>query len=124
MSDMSDRVKMALKAAGLSQTAFAEKTGLAKSSVSMICSGANKPSEHTKRDICSFCNVRREWLETGDGEMMQKRTRNEELVDFMNRVQDMPESKMAQLIAAMSRLTDEQWEAFADLIVALANKPK
>lgn len=63
---------MVRKAAGLSMRAFADRIGIKSSSVSLLETGKNNPSERTIRAICSEFHVSRVWLETGIGEMQDR----------------------------------------------------
>ena len=67
--EMNERIKAIRTKAGLTQDAFAEKIGITKSSVSMLESGRNNPSEQTIRLICREFNVDYAWLTDGVGEM-------------------------------------------------------
>lgn len=53
----------------LSQEEFGKRIHITKSSVSLLESGKNKPSDQTKALTCSEFNIRMEWLEKGMGEM-------------------------------------------------------
>ena len=57
-----------------------------------------------------------EWLRTGEGEMFQPKSRNEELMEFATTVAEGdPGSIQAQLLSVMARLTDQQWEVLAQV---------
>lgn len=47
---------------------FGERIGITKSSVSLLESGKNNPSEQTIRLICKEFSINEHWLRTGDGE--------------------------------------------------------
>ena len=66
---MHTRIDRVVKESGLTKTAFGKRIGIGQSMTSMICNGTAKPSDRTIADICREFNVRREWLETGKGEM-------------------------------------------------------
>lgn len=65
---VNDRIKIVRKRLDLTQQEFADRLGLKRNSVSLIESGRNT-SEQTIIAICREFGVRREWLETGEGEM-------------------------------------------------------
>lgn len=117
---MNERIKELRKKLKISQKVMAEKLNLSENYIFLMERGDRQPSDRTILDICREFNVNEQWLRTGEGEMEIKRTRNEELLDFFNSVADMPESKKAKVVTAMSRMTDEQWEQFADLVLVLA----
>lgn len=75
--------------------------------------------------ICREFNVSETWLRTGEGEMFQPKSRNEELFEFAAKVAEGdPGSIQSQLLAVMSRLTDEQWEVLAQVAGILRRKQK
>lgn len=64
-----ERIQRIREDSGLSMEKFGQRIGIGRSSVSMIEKGINNPSRQTIELICREFNVRREWLETGEGEM-------------------------------------------------------
>lgn len=64
---MKDRIKAVRKKKHLSQEAFGNELGITKSSVSLLESGKNSPSEQTIKLICSAFKVNEDWLRTGAG---------------------------------------------------------
>ena len=78
--------------------------------------GRNPPNDTVITLICREFNVSEEWLRTGEGEMFQPKSRNEELFEFATKVAEGdPSSIQAQLLAVMAGLTDEQWEVLAQV---------
>ena len=66
---MHERIKRVREEiAGMSQRAFAQRIGITGSSIALLKSGKNNPSEQTIRAICREFNISRSWLETGKGE--------------------------------------------------------
>ena len=65
-----DRIKEVREHTGLSATDFGAKIGIKKSSVSLLESGKNNPSERTILAICREFNVNETWLRTGAGSML------------------------------------------------------
>lgn len=66
---VNERIQRVREDSGLSMEKFGQRIGIGRSSVSMIEKGINNPSRQTVDLICREFNVRREWLETGEGEM-------------------------------------------------------
>lgn len=78
---LSDRVKQVRQYAGLNQTEFGSRLGVAAASISKIEKGINNPSDQTIKLICSEFGISRHWLETGEGEMRDpQRTSDIELL--------------------------------------------
>lgn len=66
---MNNRIKSIIKDANISRTDFAKRIEVSQAFVSQMCSGAYKPSARTIAIICREFNIRREWLENGEGPM-------------------------------------------------------
>lgn len=114
---MNERIVLVRKEAGLTQEEFGARVGgLSRNYIWMIEKGDRTPSDRTISDICREFKVSEEWLRTGEGEMFQPKSRNEELMEFATKVAEGdPGSIQAQLLAVMARLTDEQWEVLAQV---------
>ena len=68
---MEERIKELRQTLGLSLEAFADKLGKDRSTVGRMEKGLIKITESNILAICREFNVRREWLETGEGDMFQ-----------------------------------------------------
>lgn len=66
---MNERIRKLRKSQGMTQEEFANILGLSRNFISQVESGAKKPSNRTKNDICREFSVSEEWLETGNGDM-------------------------------------------------------
>ena len=66
---MNNRIKSIIEDANISRTDFAKRIEVSQAFVSQMCSGAYKPSARTIAIICREFNIRREWLENGEGPM-------------------------------------------------------
>ena len=71
MEEMKNRLKALRKALNLKQRDVAERLGVSVGLVGSWESGSNKPGEGSIYKLCHEYNVRREWLETGVGEMFE-----------------------------------------------------
>lgn len=113
---LNERIKELRKALNLTQQDFAEKIGVKRNTIAQYEIGRNLPIDAVITSICREFNVSEEWLRTGEGEMFKPRSRNEELYEFVHKVENSePGSIQAQLLAVMARLTDEQWEVLAQV---------
>ncbi len=68
---MNERIKELRLKLKLSQEEFGDKLGITKASISRIEKAQVKITESNILAICREFNVRREWLETGEGEMFE-----------------------------------------------------
>ena len=66
---MKNRIIQIIKAENITKTEFAKRIEVSQAFVSQMCSGAYNPSPRTISVICREFNIRREWLETGEGPM-------------------------------------------------------
>lgn len=73
---MNERIKKVRQDNHLTQDRFASIIGITKSSVSLLESGKNNPSDQTIKLICSEFGVRREWLEHGEEPMLVEQADN------------------------------------------------
>ena len=113
---MDERIKELRKALGLTQQKFADGMGVKQNTIAQYESGRNEPLDAVITLICRTYGVREEWLRTGEGEMFQPKSRNEELFEFAEKVAEGdPNSIQAKLLLAMAHLTDEQWEVLAQV---------
>lgn len=88
--------------------AFGERVGIGGSSVMRIESGANNPSEQTIRAICSEFGIRRDWLETGDGEMYAPVMEDDAIGIIGQRMLDDPEYT-GRLVRAVAAMGEDSW---------------
>lgn len=123
---MNERISAIRKEAGLTQEEFGARVGgLSRNYIWMIEKGDRVPSDRTILDICREFNVSETWLRTGEGDMFQPKSRNEELMEFAVSVAEGdPGSIQAQLLAVMARLTDEQWEVLAQVAHSFVEESK
>jgi transcriptional regulator with XRE-family HTH domain len=125
LDGLSERISAVIESLGMKKTAFAERLNVSQAFISQLCSGTKQPSDRTISDICREFNVSEEWLRTGEGEMFQPKSRNEELFEFAAKVAEGdPGSIQAQLLAVMSRLTDDQWEVLAQVAQEFVEETK
>jgi len=87
---MKERILKVRKEAKLSQSDFGKIIGITGSSVSLIESGKNNPSDQTIKLICSEFGIRREWLELGHEPMKEADMENS------------PEMLVPELVAILS----------------------
>lgn len=122
---MNERIKKLRQSLGLSQDEFGRRLGVTRGAVTNIELNKVEPKPLFVDLICREFNVSETWLRTGEGEMFQPKSRNEELFEFAAKVAEGdPGSIQSQLLAVMSRLTDEQWEVLAQVARDFAEEAK
>ena len=118
---MNTRIKEIRLAAHLTQEEFANRICITKSSVSLLESGKNNPSDQTIKLICSEFGIRREWLETGAEPMYPEQADDgphalvPDLVDVLS---DHP-AVLAALCRVVRIMTPADWDRLNEIIDAV-----
>ena len=113
---MNERLKIVRKSLNLTQQQFADRLNTSRNNIAGYESGTRLPSSSAISLICREFNVNETWLRTGEGEMFQPKSRNDELLDYARRIAEgNPGSIQAKILTAMTRLTDAQWEVLAQV---------
>lgn len=116
MGEMKDRIARVRKLLGLSQRQFGERIGVQRGTVTNYELGRNIPTETVRQMICREFGVRREWLETGEGEMFEKENRYEQLWKMSeNYLQDENEVFRRNLIAVIAELSGDELAVLAGI---------
>ena len=76
---MNERIKQVRLALGLSQNEFGARIGLRRTSVTNYELNRSVPLDIVIQSICREFNVNEHWLRTGEGDMFEPLTRNDEL---------------------------------------------
>lgn len=110
METIGDRILKVIEDSGVKKTQFAESINISQSFVTYITQGKKIPSDRTISDICRVYNVNEAWLRTGEGEPYRPLSRDEALAAFLGDVLrgETPDFRR-RLLAALSKLTTEQW---------------
>ena len=121
MDTINQRIDFLIKALGFTKTKFAESLHVSSQFVSSLCSGAKQPSDRTIADICREYGVSETWLRTGEGEMKQKLTRNQEIAEFMASImRDPDDAPRKRFISIVSKLGVEEWQLLAEIAKKMA----
>lgn len=82
-----ERVKIVRKKSQLTMEQFGERIGnVSKSTISNIENGNRNLTDLMLKSICSEFGINEEWLRTGDGDMPQKLSEEEEIADLVSDV--------------------------------------
>lgn len=113
---MPERLKALRKALGLTQKAFGAKIALSQSAIAAYEKEFREPSDAIIYSICREFNVREQWLRTGEGEMLQPKTRKQEIADFMGKVLNSePDDLRSRLVEALAQLDESDWVTLAKI---------
>lgn len=108
---MNERIKELRKVLGLTLEKFGERLGVGKTAISKIEKGENNVTDQMFKSICREFNVNPEWLKDGIGEMFIAQTRNQEIVEFANRIMsDEDESFRKRFVTALAKARPEFWD--------------
>ena len=116
---INDRIKDIRRSTGLSQTDFAERLGTTRGVITNLEGEKTTPNEPFIKLICREFNIDEHWLRTGEGEMRQKLTRNQEIAEFMGVVipDDAPRKRFVSII---SKLSADEWQLLAEIAKKMA----
>ena len=115
---MKYRIAQIIEAEKITRAAFAKKIGVSAPFITQLCNGDANPSTRTIADICREFNIRREWLETGEGPM--RLPEPDEDLDYINILMENCDSPFKDLIRAIlvsyDRSTPTAQKAISDYI--------
>lgn len=118
---MNERIRLLRKHLGLTADAFGEAIGIVRSAVSNIESGRRQPTNQLITSICREFNVNEGWLRTGEGEMFNEMSREDQIAHYLGDMLCEPgDTFKKRLIAALAAMDDSEWaavEAFARKLV-------
>lgn len=118
---MDTRIKELRKSLKLSQTDFGKQLGVSRDVINNIENKRVAPTEPIIKLLVSEFNVNRTWLETGEGNMFNDLSRDEEIAGYIGSVlADEDDSFQKRLISALSKMTVEEWEVLEKLVTRLA----
>lgn len=112
---MNERIKQLRQALNLSQDEFGKRLGVTRGAITNIELNKVDPKPLFVDLICREFNASELWIRTGEGEMFVEKTESEELSAFFgDLLKDEPDFRH-RLIAALSRLTLEEWKVLEKL---------
>ena len=118
---INERIKDVRKSANLSQTDFAEHLGTTRGVITNLEGGKTTPNEPFIKLICREFNIDEHWLRTGEGDMFQKLTRDQELAAFFGKVvSDPDDAPRKRFISIISKLSAEEWTLLDEIAKKMA----
>lgn len=126
MSDkIQPRIKTLRQTLGMSQTDFGRKIGVTRSVLSNLDLGITTLQDPLLSLVCSVFNVRREWLETGSGEMFEQPDTEAPFYNAVGSISnDEPDSFRKRFVVALSELDDAELDAMERFIRSLLGETK
>ena len=118
--EITPRVKILRQALGMSQTDFGTKIGVTRGVINNLDRGLTDLQDPLLSLICSVFNARREWLETGEGEMFEPKDAEAPFYDAMGIItNDEPDSFRKRFVIALAELDDAGLDAMEQFIRSL-----
>ena len=122
---IASRTSEVRKAFGLTQQAFADRLGTTRGAVSKYDIDATDPSDAVISLICREFNVREAWLRDGEGDMLEQRTRREDIALYLGKVSSGKASELEELILdLMAETTADEWLALAARLRRITERRK
>ena len=110
MDELKDRIKRLRNSLKLSQTEFGESLGAGIGAIKNLEAGITTLKPAMADLICRLYNVDPVWLETGEGEMFRKLSRQEQIADFVGEaLADDSGDSRSQLISILAALDEVGW---------------
>lgn len=107
---LGERIKKVRKESDLTQRDFGAQIGTTQNAIASYEIGRREPSAAAINNICKTFNVREAWLRTGEGEMFEKQSEEEELSAMVERlITGESAAFKKRLVNALSTLKDEHW---------------
>ena len=123
--EITPRVKILRRTLGLSQTEFGVKIGVTRGVINNLDRGVTDLQDPLLSLICSVFNVRREWLETGSGEMFEMPDTEAPFYNAIGSISnDEPDSFRKRFVVALAELDDSELDSMERFILSLLRETK
>lgn len=117
-----ERVKEIRKNLGMTMEKFGERLGVGKTAISNIENNNRNLTDQMAISICREFSVNESWLRAGEGDIFIKKTRNQEITDFLGELIIEEGTFKKRLIEAMAKLDEKDWEDIERLVIKLTKK--
>jgi len=111
---MNNRIKILRKSLDMSQDEFGQMLGVQKTTISKIERGEISVTEQALRLICSTTwpdghRVSESWLRDGVGDMFVTNNADDEIMEYVSRLEGPNADLQKRLLLLMARLNEDQW---------------
>lgn len=121
--EIGERIKAVRKHFKLTQAEFGERIGVKGNTIATYEIGRNAPVDAIFSLLCREYGVNEIWLRSGEGEMFQAMTEDEELAAYLGDVMnDEPASFRRRLTLEMKNWTPEVWQMLEEICKRLATE--
>lgn len=115
-NDIAARLKELRKALHLTQAEFAKRIGSTQNNLTCYETGRRNPSAAVFHSISREFNANEDWLRTGNGDMFNPMSEDEELDLYIGRISGSEDKFKKNLLKALCKLTDEEWNVLKKII--------
>ena len=113
---MNKRIKELRKALNLTQNELGSRIGMTPNTITNYETGRRVPSNQVIFSICREFNVNEDWLRTGNGEMFNKMSEDEELDLYVGRISGGADEFKKNLIKTLCKLSEDEWDVLKKII--------
>lgn len=125
MNDISDRIKLVRQSNSLSQGEFGKKIHLSASQIACYENKVRTVTDRAINDICREFNINKNWLISGNGDMINEMNSDEEFLYLVGKFSAENDEFKKRIIKGMLQLKDkENWELAVNIIEKLAQAEK
>ena len=122
---MNTRIKKLRRELDMTQEKFGAEIGVKGNTVAQWESGRNDPPDSSIVSICREFHVDEHWLRTGEGEMFNRVSRSEEIVQFAVQAADSGEDDFKRrFLLALARIPEDRWAEIEAFALQLAEENK
>lgn len=121
---LGERMKEIRRNAGIKQAEFGALFGVKEGTVTSWETGLRNPSNAILSAICEKFSVNREWLLTGDGEMLRQLSEDEELELIFDQIHMSTDPTIRAIIRTYWGLSDQDKAVIRRVILELADQIK
>lgn len=122
---MNERMRKLRREIDLTQQEFADKLGIPRNNIASYETGKRSPSGAVISLICKTFSVNETWLRTGQGDMFNKESREEQLFAWAGTVLgEESDSFRRRFVMMLSQLSEDEWKLLEKMALSLANGEK
>lgn len=113
---MDKRIKELRKALNLTQNELGSRIGMTPNTITNYETGRRVPSNQVIFSICREFNVNEDWLRTGNGDMFNPISEDEELDLYVGRISGGADEFKKNLIKTLCKLSEYEWDVLKKII--------
>ena len=122
---MNTRITKLRRELDMTQEKFGAEIGVKGNTVAQWESGRNDPPDSSIVSICREFHAKEHWLRTGEGEMFNRVSRSEEIVQFAVQAADSGEDDFKRrFLLALARIPEDRWAEIEAFALQLAEENK